>query len=90
MLSDFYGMIQKNILHLKEAYLLVDLLNDINYLGAEYGMPSPVLNKTCELKTLIGAKFGDGINFYPSGRNCIVHNSQVNRLLCTMQFRPDG
>ena len=41
-------------------------------------MPSPVLNKTCEMKTLIGAQFGDGIDFYPSGRNIIVHNSRVN------------
>ena len=79
VLEAFYSMIQKNIIHLREAYLLVDLLTDLNSLSKEYGLSvSPAGDKTCTLRKLIEERFGDDVDFHPTGRNCIVHHSQIN------------
>ena len=52
VLSDFVSALERNILHSKEAYLLVGLLADLHSLSSERGMAVPAIAKTCELRNL--------------------------------------
>ena len=72
-LCDFFAMVKEKIIHGKEAFLLVDLLRDAKML-----CKNSSVNKTCHLKKYLTEKFGDEISFFTTGRNCVVHASDIN------------
>ena len=75
--NEFYRSITRRIIHLKEAYLLVDLLRYLKYVCVEQGTLCPV-NETRGLRRILEARFQDQIGFFHTGRNCVVHNPEVN------------
>ena len=78
LMDDFYSIIRRNIIHAKEAYLLIDLFRDLMTMSEEYGIQYPPVSSTKYLKRELLDEFGDEISFFATGRNVLVHNSKMN------------
>ena len=68
---------QRKIIHLKEAYLLIDLLRDLQTISSDSGLTSPA-KETRGLRRLLEKRFGDELAYFNTGRNCIVHYCEIN------------
>ena len=78
LLEDFFLKVKRKIIQGKRAYLLIDLLHDFMRMSEEEGFETPIIDKSWTLKMRIIERFPEDISFYPSGRNCLVHSSQMN------------
>ena len=74
----FFSKIRLKIRIDKEAYMLKDLLKDIEVISNSHGVET-VVKQTVELRRLLTSKFGKEICFFPSGKYRIVHASDINR-----------
>ena len=77
ILNEFYSKVRKNILHQKIAFLLSDLLVDVNNLCSDYELDEPIITNTKQLKRKLVEHVGD-IIFFPNGKYVIVHASDIN------------
>ena len=66
------------IVHAKEAYLLIDLFRDLVSMCEEYGLEYPPVSSTKYLKRELVIEFGHTISFFTTGRNMLVHNTNMN------------
>ena len=66
-------MIREKIIHGKKAYFLIDLLRDTNQLCGDYQ-----LSRTSQLRKILSEEFEDEVSFFPYGKNCLVHASDIN------------
>ena len=73
----FFSKIRLKILIDKEAYMLNDLLKDIEVISNSHGVET-VVKQTVEVRRLLTSKFGEEISFFPSGKYRIVHASDIN------------
>ena len=73
ILEIFLQRIKSRIVREKSAYLLNELLIDINLISEEQGLEVAPITNTRPLKRLIVEKFGENVSFFPNGKYLIVH-----------------
>ena len=74
----FYYNLRRKILRDREAFLLNELLEDVQTMSEENGLDEPVIKDTKSLRRCLEKEFGDDIGFFPSGKFRIVHSADVN------------
>lgn len=76
--DEFLTLVERKVIKDKEAYLLTDLLEDIENMSTENGLQETCIKYTYELKGKLQDRFGELISFYKAGRNLIVHPTSIN------------
>ena len=69
--------LKERIVHEKDAFLLIDLLEVMKRLSELNGFREPIFSNTRTLKIKINDKFSDGISFYLKDKYLIAHCSDV-------------
>ena len=77
LMNDFFRFIRLNIIKNENAYLLTQLLSDWKSMCDGRGVSS-VITHSSQIRKRIEEEFPNDINFFPSGRNVIVHNTTMN------------
>ena len=78
VMQSFYYKVKSRILRDKGAFLLNELLEDIEILSDEQGLSSPAIQHTSTLKMKLIQEFGESISFFPHGRYLLVHSADTN------------
>ena len=78
VIEEFMTLIRRKIIKDKEAYLMTDLLEEIEYLSTTNGLQESCIKYIFMMKRKLQDRFGDQISFYMSGRNLVVHPTSVN------------
>ena len=69
--------LKERIVHEKDAFLLIDLLEVMKRLSELNGFREPIFSNTRTLKIKINDKFSDDISFYLKDKYLIAHCSDV-------------
>ena len=76
--EEFLKLVERKVIKDKEAYLMTDLLEDIENMSTENGLQESCIKYTYDLKSKLQDRFGELISFYKAGRNLIVHPTSIN------------
>ena len=90
VMNHFFRLFDRNVIQNHEAYLLIELIEDIQEFSEDYELTEPPLTRTCMLKNILFQKYGDDIRFGKIGNKIVVHASDVSALdysMATMQGR---
>ena len=68
---------RRNIVHQKNGYLLSELLKDYQNICDEDDS-EPLISETRSLKRRLLTEFPEELGFYPTGRQVIVHATDMN------------
>ena len=78
VLETFLYKVKTQIIRDKNAFLLNELLRDVERLSEELGLETPALTDTRSLKRFLLKELEDDIAFFPSGKLLVVHSPEVN------------
>ena len=76
----FFHLFQSFVIKDQEAFLLIELLEDIKEICSDNDLDDPPIPKTTTLKSILSVKFGNSIDFHKIGKRLMVHSSTVNPL----------
>ena len=76
VLELFLNNLALHVLKMKNAYLLHELLDDLNSYCNDFGLAT-IWKSTKSLRNKLEEKFGDNIAFNPNGFCVIVHSSTM-------------
>ena len=77
VLELFLNKVALNVVKMKTAYLLHDLLTNLHSHCAESNI-APIWKYTKSIRSKLEEKFHGNISFHRSGRHVIVHSSEIN------------
>ena len=78
ILEVVYLALKKRIVHEKDAFLLSNIVEDIQRLSELNEFTEQIISNTRTLKRRITGKFSDDISFYSKDKYLVVHSSNVN------------
>ena len=74
----FFRLFSKKVIKQKEAYLLTELLIDIEEMSHDAGLDKPVISQTSNLKRKLEELYNDQIGFEKVNKKLLVYPSDVN------------
>eukprot|EP00794_Sanderia_malayensis_P016277 gene16277-17916_t len=78
VINAFLYRVKTSVIRDKKAFLLNELLTDIQFLSEEQHLERPAITETKSLRRLLEKELGDQIGFFPSGIYRIVHSTDIN------------
>ena len=81
VLYNFLRYLKQKIIMEKNAYLLIDLLQDIQDLSEEAGLDEPIVETTLALRRLIETNLDKKISFHLIDKKLMAYSSEVNRVV---------
>ena len=89
ILEGVYLVLKKRMVHEKDAFLLSNLVEDIQRLSELNEFTEHIISNTRTLKRRITGKFSDDISFYSKDKYLVVHSSDVNPCKCGLAVLKD-
>eukprot|EP00794_Sanderia_malayensis_P016364 gene16362-18007_t len=78
VINAFLYRVKTSVIRDKKAFLLNELLTDIQFLSEEQHLERPAITETKSLRRLLEKELGDQIGFFPSGIYRIFHSTDIN------------
>ena len=76
--QNFVRCIKQKILREKKAYLLVDLLKDLEDFREEEGLEEPIASTTLSLRRIIEKNIPEKISFHLIGKKLMAYSTDIN------------
>ena len=89
ILEGVYLVLKKRMVHEKDAFLLSNLVEDIQRLSELNEFTEHIISNTRTLKRRITGKFSDDTSFYSKDKYLVVHSSDVNPCKCGLAVLKD-
>ena len=89
ILEGVYLVLKTRMVHEKDAFLLSNLVEDIQRLSELNEFTEHIISNTRTLKRRITGKFSDDISFYSKDKYLVVHSSDVNPCKCSLAVLKD-
>ncbi len=86
VINAFLYRVKTSVIRDKKAFLLNELLTDIQFLSEEQYLEKPAIAETKTLRRLLERELADQIGFFPSGIYRIVHSTDINP--CEYSLQP--